>query len=308
MFKGLSNLKKIRIVIIGAGREGNSLYHCFRLKPNVDIIGIADVTYQGLGIDEARMEGVVVSTDINEILNLPDIDVIVETTKNYEVKNLIYSLKDENTQVIEANGLDLLMTLGSKKEKIEAELFSVLRSVQDAVEIANDEGIITYVNPTFERVTGISKEDRIGRNIFEICPNSPLAAALKNRQAVQFQKGYIEGYGKELLFNASPIVVRDVVEGAVAVFRPLTDVVKLMEELQKSTAVIEGFYEKLSQLNGLSELNVTDVMPIDKMEQLLLRQALTKFGYSVEGKKKAAKALNISLATLYNKLKKYQIN
>ena len=49
-------------------------------------------------------------------------------------------------------------------------------------------------------------------------------------------------------------------------------------------------------------------MPIDKMEQLLLRQALAKYGFSVEGKKRAARALNISLATLYNKLKKYQIS
>lgn len=110
------------------------------------------------------------------------------------------------------------------------------------------------------------------------------------------------------MFHASPIMVRDELHGAVAVFRPLTNVIKLMEELQKSTSIIESLYDKFSQLNGLAELNVSDVMPIDKMEQLLLRQALTKFGYSVEGKKKAAKALNISLATLYNKLKKYQIS
>ncbi|MDT3699517.1 MAG: helix-turn-helix domain-containing protein [Thermincola sp.] len=51
-----------------------------------------------------------------------------------------------------------------------------------------------------------------------------------------------------------------------------------------------------------------EVMPINKMEQILLKQALSRYGSSVEGKKKAAKALNISLATLYNKLKKYQIN
>jgi len=37
----------------------------------------------------------------------------------------------------------------------------------------------------------------------------------------------------------------------------------------------------------------------------MLKLALTRYGETLEGKKKAAQALNISLATLYNKLKKY---
>ncbi|KNZ70849.1 Fis family transcriptional regulator [Thermincola ferriacetica] len=301
-------MRKIRIVIIGAGREGSSLYHCFRMKPNVEIVGIADVTKQGLGLDEVQKVGVIVSQNLKDVVTLPNIDVIVETTKDPVIRREIYELKSEDTQMIEANGLDLLMTLGNKKEKAEAELLSVLNSIQDAVEIANNDGIITYVNPTFEKITGIPREKRIGANIFEVCPESPLAIALKTQQPVHAEKEYIINYGKELMFHASPIMVRDELHGAVAVFRPLTNVIKLMEELQKSTSIIESLYDKFSQLNGLAELNVSDVMPIDKMEQLLLRQALTKFGYSVEGKKKAAKALNISLATLYNKLKKYQIS
>ncbi len=306
--KGLRKLNKIRTVIIGAGREGSSLYHCFRLKPNVEIIGICDITKQGLGLEEVQKQGVFVSRDLESIMALNDINVIVETTKDHNIRAEVFRLKPDSAQVIEATGLDLLMTLGSKKEQTEAELMSILGSVQDAVEIANSDGYITYVNSTFEKITGIPRAERIGQNIFHVSPESPLALAIRTQKSVQLQKSYIESYGKEIVFNASPIMVRDELHGAVSVFRPLTDVVKLMEELQKSTSVIEGLYDKVSQLNGLSELNVSDVMPIDKMEQLLLRQALTKFGYSVEGKKKAAKALNISLATLYNKLKKYQIN
>lgn len=47
------------------------------------------------------------------------------------------------------------------------------------------------------------------------------------------------------------------------------------------------------------------LVTFEEMEYHLLKQALKRFGNSVEGKKQAAKALNISLATLYNKLKKY---
>ena len=42
-------------------------------------------------------------------------------------------------------------------------------------------------------------------------------------------------------------------------------------------------------------------------EILAIKRALNRFGRTVEGKKKSSEALGISLATLYNKLKKYEI-
>jgi len=54
--------------------------------------------------------------------------------------------------------------------------------------------------------------------------------------------------------------------------------------------------------------NVKDtIVPLEEMEKDLIKRALKEFGNSVEGKRKAAEALKISLATLYNKIKKYGI-
>ncbi|MDI6879533.1 MAG: sigma 54-interacting transcriptional regulator, partial [Desulfitobacteriaceae bacterium] len=46
-----------------------------------------------------------------------------------------------------------------------------------------------------------------------------------------------------------------------------------------------------------------ELVSLEEMEKRMIRLALQRFGDSVEGKKKAAQVLNISLATLYNKLK-----
>lgn len=300
-------MRRIRIAIIGAGREGSSLYYCFRMKSNVDIVGIADITGQGIGLDDAIRNGIVVTKNVEDITGIDDLDVIVETTKDPSVAEAIHRLKRPDTQVVESSSLDLMMALGNKKEKTEAELFSLTGSIQDAVLITDKDGNITYVNKGFEKLTGISATEITGSNIYDKYPDSPVARSLSSGQQMNGSK-YSFNNEREVNYSITPVIIREQTVGVLGIFKTIPDIIRLMEELQRSTTIIEGLYEKLGQINGLSELNISDIMPIDKMEQIMLRQALMKYGYSVEGKKRAARALNISLATLYNKLKKYQIN
>lgn len=51
------------------------------------------------------------------------------------------------------------------------------------------------------------------------------------------------------------------------------------------------------------EQMVLEIIPIEQMEKQMIELALKRYGNSMEGKKQAANALKISLATLYNKLK-----
>jgi transcriptional regulator with PAS, ATPase and Fis domain len=51
------------------------------------------------------------------------------------------------------------------------------------------------------------------------------------------------------------------------------------------------------------ERGIEEIMPMAQVEKHMIRLALKQFGDTAEGKKQAAKALEISLATLYNKLK-----
>ena len=51
------------------------------------------------------------------------------------------------------------------------------------------------------------------------------------------------------------------------------------------------------------EQMIIEIVPIEQMEKQMIQLALKRYGNSMEGKKQAANALKISLATLYNKLK-----
>ncbi|MFT9846219.1 sigma-54 interaction domain-containing protein [Aneurinibacillus sp. REN35] len=49
-----------------------------------------------------------------------------------------------------------------------------------------------------------------------------------------------------------------------------------------------------------------EIPPLRIIERSIIEKALKRFGTTVEGKKRAARSLGISLATLYNKLREYQ--
>lgn len=51
------------------------------------------------------------------------------------------------------------------------------------------------------------------------------------------------------------------------------------------------------------EGTIIEIVPIEQMENQMIKLALKRYGNSTEGKKQAANALKISIATLYNKLK-----
>ncbi|AHF06776.1 sigma-54 interaction domain-containing protein [Desulfitobacterium metallireducens] len=86
---------------------------------------------------------------------------------------------------------------------------------------------------------------------------------------------------------------------------------ELQNVIERAMVIVDGDIITPKQLSNLvengmgdsSEKNIGELMPLDVLEKKMIRLALQRYGESVEGKKKAAQSLNISLATLYNKLK-----
>ncbi|MEG3070689.1 MAG: sigma 54-interacting transcriptional regulator [Candidatus Syntrophopropionicum ammoniitolerans] len=72
----------------------------------------------------------------------------------------------------------------------------------------------------------------------------------------------------------------------------------------------EEVITKKTMLMHTSQFKITherdfELLPLVQMEEMMIKKALAKYGNTVEGKKRASQVLNISLATLYNKLKRY---
>ena len=271
-------LAKIKVAIVGAGNEGSSVYRVLREFDDVQIVGVADTNPTSPGMILARKDRIPVTDKLDELVGSPSLDVIIEATGLPEIQQKISQLKQPGTAVMEALDGNLLMVILRAKEellevkKLKSELWAILNSVQDAIEVADNTGLIEYVNPTFTRVTGIAGTERIGKSIFDVSPHGALAQALVKQKPVTGYRSKVGGSGVEVISNAAPILVEGEVTGAVVVFRPITDILRLMDELQKSTTIIENLYAKIDQITG-SKFTFDDLIGTSKVFQSTLEMA-----------------------------------
>ncbi|HSW35025.1 MAG TPA: sigma 54-interacting transcriptional regulator, partial [Candidatus Limnocylindrales bacterium] len=100
------------------------------------------------------------------------------------------------------------------------------------------------------RVTGIPEKKRVGCNIFAVSPHGALAQSLIRQKPVIGYRTRVGGSDADVVSNASPIIVDGELIGAVVVFQPVSDILKLIDELKHSNAVIENLYAQLDQVSG----------------------------------------------------------
>ncbi|MEL7655127.1 MAG: helix-turn-helix domain-containing protein, partial [Bacillota bacterium] len=91
--------------------------------------------------------------------------------------------------------------------------------------------------------------------------------------------------------------------------RELRNVIEMaMDSVEGDMLNIKDFASLVEIVNKTEEIHYREPMALDELEKRMIRLALDRYGNSVEGKKRAAGVLNISLATLYNKLKTLEDN
>lgn len=258
-------MSKLKVAIVGTGEEGNSIYNMIRAVPEVEISGLyCDQKIRPL-LNDTGSAGVPASKSLEDMAGNGSPDVVIIAREAEDLKSRISRLIRPDTSMVDARAVDLVISLLKEKEKllefkkIQSELTIILNSVHEAIEVADTDGIIKYVNPAFTRVTGIPEHDRIGKNIFEVSPEGALATVLKTGKNIFGHRTRVGGSNSEVISNAAPIYVDGNIIGGVVVFQHLTDVMKLMDELRQSTSLIENLSEKLGQVTT-SKYTFSDIL------------------------------------------------
>lgn len=151
-------------------------------------------------------------------------------------------------------------------------LVPILDTIPSAIKIVDNKGYVLFANKKYLELTGLQLEELMNKNIFQLVPDGALAQAILNNQMVKDIHASICN-NVEVISSAYPITIDNKLAGAMEILQLLDDY----------------------------------VMAISEVEKIMIVRALHVYGRSMKGKIKSADTLNISLATLYNKIKKYKL-
>lgn len=257
--------QQIKVVIIGGGRGGTSLFSAFFPMDGVEIVGLADINPQAPAIAMAREKGIPAWQDFQQMLAQSQYDVVVEATGLEEVCHAAEEIKHPGSILIVAEAALLMMRLIEAHESLvnterDVEwLSAIMDAAQEGIEMADNDGIIRYVNEAFSWITKVKAEERVGHSVFDVSPNGALAEVLRTGKPVFGKFNIVLNSGVEVLSNASPMMVKGKMVGAVVLFRDVSDIRKMGQRLGESREVIRNLQEELRQLTT-SQYRLNDII------------------------------------------------
>lgn len=189
-------------------------------------------------------------------------------------------------------------TLDSVVE-IKERLANILDFANDGICMVDEEGYISYINPEYEKIWGISCTEVLGRSIKDICFNSALIKAFKTGYK-QLDVIDIREDGIRILSNASPIIIDKSFKGIVSISKEITELHKVMDRLKKAEEKIEYFTEELNRKHSIHQAFNIIVGKSGALEDVLAiasKAAKTSatvviYGESGTGKEYFARAIN----------------
>ena len=114
----------------------------------------------------------------------------------------------------------------------ESFLVMVLESMYDALVVVDSVGRIVYVNPAYTRELNVRPNKVVGKNIQDIAPESIILKVLETGQPEIGVQSRIIKLGIDVVVNSTPIFKDGKLSGVVSVFRDVTTVRKLSEQLE----------------------------------------------------------------------------
>lgn len=228
----------LNVVIIGAGQGGATLLRAFNNMPaRTRVVGVADRNPDAPGMALARQMGVPTTVDFTGLVCLPEADIIVQATGDPSLDDDIKRLKWPRAVIIEGLAMNLILSFVERGEQLlgrleakERERDVMLDSTHDGMLAVNARGMVTLCNRSAEQLMSIRRDAVLGRLAEEVIPNTRLHVVLATGQAELNQQQ--DAGGTTIVTNRVPVRDRDgKIAGAVAVFRDITEVKALADEI-----------------------------------------------------------------------------
>ncbi|AOT73103.1 hypothetical protein Gferi_13100 [Geosporobacter ferrireducens] len=148
--------------------------------------------------------------------------------------------------------IDRLSSALESVKELKERFHNILEHAHDAISMVDDQGIITYVNPAFEEMWQVQRQEILGKNISDTFAQDVGIEVLKSgkkKLGARIQKED----GTKIISNASPIFINGMMKGVVATSKEVTELQKMMEKLEAAEAKVKYFQEELYRKDKFDE-------------------------------------------------------
>jgi PAS domain S-box-containing protein len=226
-----------KVLIVGAGKGGTAILRLLKETESMDIIAIIDINSHAPGLTYAKQLGVLTGNHWEEFLT-NEVDIVIDATGDDSVFRAIREKRSKHTVLIPGSVAHFLSTLMEEKELLISELTHqsykhdlIFNSTHDGMVVVDIDEKVVLFNKSAEKMIGKKSEDVLGVDVSEVIPGSQLPRVLQSR-SVEKNKELILQNGKKIITTRIPIVTESgTLLGAFAVFKDITEVVNLAEEI-----------------------------------------------------------------------------
>lgn len=224
-------------MIVGAGKGGTAILKILKESEVLKVQVVIDRNENAPGFILARKEGIKTGTCWKPFLN-EEIDIIIDVTGDDEVFQAIRNAKNRKTVLIPGSVAFLVAKLMEEKEELVIKLKNdsykqelIFNATNDGMVVIDRQGKVILFNKRAEEIMGVSKEQAIGKEVLEVIPTSRLLLILKTRRIESNQEMVLKN-GRKIITTRIPIIEENgTLMGAFAVFKDITEVVNLAEEI-----------------------------------------------------------------------------
>ena len=149
----------------------------------------------------------------------------------------------------------------------------VLDSLHDGVVAVDDAGIVVYVNQANTRITGLTREQVIGRHVRHVVPGSHILDVLETgRPLIGVQTRVFDHV---VVSNIVPVYDRGRMVGVVSVFRDITEILSLSRALAEARNTIDLLRSNLTAPSLTEDGVIIGNSPVAQRTYLTARKAAT---------------------------------
>ncbi|RKQ37741.1 sigma-54 interaction domain-containing protein [Oceanobacillus halophilus] len=225
-----------RILIVGAGKGGSILFKLLHATKSMKVVAMIDKNKYATGFELAKKFHVPSDFHWEKWIH-KDIDIIIEATGDEKVLENLIEQSMGKTVVIPGSVAYIISELFNEKESLLQKVRQqsknqelILSHIRDGMIIVDKNGIVQFVNDSAVEIIGYPKINFEGKSIEKVINKTRLPNVLLSKEKEVNKKFQLDN-GKQVITTRIPVINgENELIGAFAVFKDITEVIKLAEE------------------------------------------------------------------------------